>query len=156
MNGLKNQVLSFLYQAVTFLKKCFKQFDTDKIDQLTNRANMSSGISRIPSQPSLFIFSNLVTGSDSAVLHNFTISPIKSEISIVFYGIKPVKTTQLMVQLVTIMNEPEPITPYTPEKQSFSQIFPAKFVNKWRKDDSFVCNKQMSDITLCPMFSSTW
>ena len=93
MNGLKDQVLSFLYQAVTFVKKCFKQFDTDKTYQLTNRANMSSEISQIPSQPSPFILSNLVTGSDFAVLHNFPIGLIKSEISIVFYGVKPVKTT---------------------------------------------------------------
>ena len=88
MNGFKDQVLSFLYQAVAFLKKCFERFGTDKIDQLTNRA-----ISRIPSQPSPSIISNLVTGSNSAVQHHFPIGPIKSEISIVFYGVKPVKTT---------------------------------------------------------------
>ena len=38
INGLMDQVLSFLFQAVTFLKKCFERFGADKIDQLTNRA----------------------------------------------------------------------------------------------------------------------
>ena len=54
---------------------------------------MSSEISWIPPQPSPSIFSNVVTGSNSTVRHNFPIGPIKSEISIAFYGVKPVKTT---------------------------------------------------------------
>ena len=46
-----------------------------------------------------------------------------------------------MIQLVMIMNEPELITPYAPQKLSFPQVFPSKFVNKWRKGNSFICNK---------------
>ena len=52
---------------------------------------MSYRISLSSLQPSPSIFLNLVTGSNSAVQHNFQIGPINSEISIVFYGVKPVK-----------------------------------------------------------------